>query len=87
MIEKLESFNCNIDVYDPWVNKKIAKNEYDINPIEEPFSGKYDAIIITVAHNKFRKLSLDEIKAFAKPCHVIYDLKYLLNANAVDGRL
>ena len=87
VIEKLESFNCNIDVYDPWVNKKIAKNEYDINPIEEPFSGKYDAIIITVAHNKFRKLSLDEIKAFAKPCHVIYDLKYLLNANAVDGRL
>ena len=87
VIAKLESFNCNIDVYDPWVNKKVAKKEYDINPIDAPVSAKYDAILLTVAHNEFKQLSLDEIKAFGKANHVLYDLKYLLKADEVDGRL
>jgi len=87
VIAKLESFNCNIDVYDPWINKKLAKKEYDINPIDEPVSGKYDAILLTVAHNEFKQLSLDEIKGFGRTNHVLYDLKYLLKADEVDGRL
>ena len=87
VIAKLESFNCNIDVYDPWINKKVAKKEYDINPIDAPVSGKYDAILLTVAHNEFKQLSLDEIKAFGRANHVLYDLKYLLKADEVDGRL
>ena len=87
VITKLKSFNCNIDVYDPWVNKKAAKKEYDVNPIDAPVSGKYDAILLTVAHNEFKQLSLDEIKAFGKANHVLYDLKYLLKADEVDGRL
>ncbi len=87
VITKLESFNCNIDVYDPWINKKIAKNEYGISSIDEPISGKYDAILLTVAHNEFKQLSIGQIKDFGKPSHVIYDLKYLLKAEEVDGRL
>jgi len=87
VIAKLKSFNCNIDVYDPWVNKKAAKKEYDVNPIDAPVSGKYDAIILAVAHNEFKQLSLNEIKAFGKANHVLYDLKYLLKADEVDGRL
>ena len=46
-----------------------------------------DAILIAVAHNQFKQLSLDEIKAFGKANHVLYDLKYLLKADEVDGRL
>ena len=87
VITKLKSFNCNIDVYDPWVNKKAAKKEYDVNPIDAPVSGKYDAIILAVAHNEFKQLSLNEIKAFGRANHVLYDLKYLLKADEVDGRL
>ena len=87
VIAKLKSFNCNIDVYDPWVNKKAAKKEYDVNPIDAPVSGKYDAIILAVAHNEFKQLSLNEIKAFGRANHVLYDLKYLLKADEVDGRL
>ena len=87
VIEKLESFKCNIDIYDPWVNKKVAKKEYDINLIDAPLSGKYDAILLTVAHNEFKQLSLEEIKAYGKDKHVIYDLKYLFKADEVDGRL
>jgi len=87
VITKLQSFNCNVDVYDPWVNKKDAQQEYGITPIDTLIHGRYDAILIAVAHNQFKQLSLEEIKAYGKDKHVIYDLKYLLKADEVDGRL
>jgi len=87
VITKLQSFNCNVDVYDPWVNKKDAQQEYGITPIDTLIHDKYDAILIAVAHNQFKQLSLEEIKAYGKDKHVIYDLKYLLKADEVDGRL
>jgi UDP-N-acetyl-D-glucosamine/UDP-N-acetyl-D-galactosamine dehydrogenase len=87
VITKLQSFNCNVDVYDPWVNKKDAQQEYGITPIDTLIHGKYDAILIAVAHNQFKQLSLEEIKAYGKDKHVIYDLKYVLKADEVDGRL
>jgi UDP-N-acetyl-D-galactosamine dehydrogenase len=74
-------------VYDPWVDKNEAIHEYNINPIEWPESGKYDAVLLAVAHNEFKELSVEKIKAFGKDNYVLYDIKYLLNSSEVDGRL
>jgi UDP-N-acetyl-D-glucosamine/UDP-N-acetyl-D-galactosamine dehydrogenase len=87
LVEEFESFNCNVDVYDPWVDKDEAVHEYNIKPINQPEIGKYDAILLAVAHNEFKVLSVEQIKAFGKDNHVLYDIKYLLDANEVDGRL
>jgi UDP-N-acetyl-D-galactosamine dehydrogenase len=87
LVEEFESFNCNVDVYDPWVNKDEAVHEYNIKPIDTPIEGKYDAILLAVAHDEFKELLLDQIKAFGKDNYVLYDIKYLLKANEVDGRL
>ena len=87
LVEEFEVFNCNVDVYDPWVNKDEAVYEYNIKPIDQPVAGKYDAILLAVAHDEFKELSLDQIKAFGKDNHVLYDIKYLLKASEVDGRL
>jgi UDP-N-acetyl-D-glucosamine/UDP-N-acetyl-D-galactosamine dehydrogenase len=87
LVEEFEGFNCNVDVYDPWVDKDKAIYEYDIKPIDQPVKGKYDAILLAVAHDEFKELSLKQITAFGKDNHVLYDIKYLLNANEVDGRL
>ena len=87
LVEEFEGFNCNIDVYDPWVDKDEAVHEYGIKPIDQPVEGKYDAILLAVAHDEFKELSLEQIKAFGKDNHVLYDIKYLLDANEVDGRL
>lgn len=87
LVEEFNRFNCNVDVYDPWVNKDEAENEYGIKPIDLPVRGKYDAIILAVAHDEFRELTLAQIKAFGKDNHILYDIKYLLQANEVDGRL
>jgi UDP-N-acetyl-D-glucosamine/UDP-N-acetyl-D-galactosamine dehydrogenase len=87
LVEEFEGFNCNVDVYDPWVDKDEAALVYDIKPIDQPVEGKYDAILLAVAHDEFKELSLDQIKAFGKDKHVLYDIKYLLKANEVDGRI
>ncbi len=87
LVEEFNRFNCNVDVYDPWVSKVEAEHEYGIKLINFPKSGKYDAILLVVAHDEFKELSLAQIKSFGKDNHVLFDIKYLLKANEVDGRL
>ncbi|MDC3279077.1 Vi polysaccharide biosynthesis UDP-N-acetylglucosamine C-6 dehydrogenase TviB [Litorivicinus sp.] len=87
LVAKFQSFNCNVDVYDPWVSKDEAKNEYGFTPVDEPKSGHYDAIVIAVAHNEFTQMDSGVIHAFGKNTHVLYDIKYVLEADQVDGRL
>ena len=87
LVTEFDSFNCSLDVFDPWVNKEEAMREYGIKPIDSPINGKYDAIILAVAHDDFKKLTLEQIKSYCKDNHVIYDIKYLLKSDEVDGRL
>jgi len=87
LVEEFEGFNCNVDVYDPWIDKDEVIHEYGFKPIDQPVEGKYDAILLVVAHDEFKELSLEQIKAFGRDNHVLYDIKYLLKANEVDGRL
>jgi UDP-N-acetyl-D-galactosamine dehydrogenase len=87
LIKLFKSFNCNVDVYDPWVNKYQAVQEYNIKLIDKPIKDQYDAIVLAVAHDEFKSLSEKQIRAFGKDNHVLYDIKYLLKANESDGRL
>lgn len=87
LIEEFQNFNCNVDVYDPWVDKDEAKHEYNILPVDEPTEGKYDAIILAVAHNEFKEMGVAQLRKLGKANHALYDIKYLLAANEVDGRL
>ena len=87
LVEELENVNCNVDVYDPWIDKSEAKHEYNIMPIVAPSEGKYDAIILAVAHDEFKEMGVAALRHFAKDNHVLYDIKYILPADEVDGRL
>ena len=87
LIKELKSFNCVVDVYDPWVDKNEAEAEYDIVPISNPKEGNYDGIIIAVAHNVFKEISLKQLKKYGKDKSIIYDIKYILKAYEADGRL
>jgi UDP-N-acetyl-D-glucosamine/UDP-N-acetyl-D-galactosamine dehydrogenase len=87
LVKEFENFNCDVDVYDPWVNKAQAMDVYNIKLIDQPAIGKYDVIILAVAHDVIKDLSLKKIKELGKTNHVLYDVKYLLGPNDVDGRL
>ncbi|MDC3391595.1 Vi polysaccharide biosynthesis UDP-N-acetylglucosamine C-6 dehydrogenase TviB [Candidatus Thioglobus sp.] len=87
LINEFVNFHCNVDVYDPWINKEEAYREYGIQAIDTPINGKYDAIVIAVAHDEFKLLTLEQIKSFGRDLHVLYDIKYLLKPEESDGRL
>lgn len=87
IINELAEYDMVADVYDPWIDSTEAQHEYGITPVTAPKSADYDAIILAVAHNEFKELGAAGIRAFGKPTHVLYDLKYVLNANESDIRL
>ena len=87
VVQELNGFHCNIDVYDPWIDKEESTREYGITPVEQPEPGKYDAVIIAVAHHQFKAMGITDIRALGKKNHVLYDIKYILPAEKVDGRL
>ena len=87
LIAEFERFNCHVDVYDPWIDKYEAEEEYGITPIEEPQTGSYDAVILAVAHDEFKALGAKKMHSYGKEQHILYDIKYLLNTDDVDGRL
>ncbi len=87
VVQELSGFHCNIDVYDPWIDKEESLREFGIAPVEQPKSGKYDAVIIAVAHHQFKSMGIKAIRALGKKNHVLYDIKYILPSEKVDGRL
>jgi UDP-N-acetyl-D-galactosamine dehydrogenase len=87
IIEALEGYNVQVDVHDPWVDATEAREEYGISPIETIEHGAYDAIVVAVGHKQFAGWGAEGIRAFGKPGSVVYDVKYVLPRDAVDGRL
>ena len=87
IVAELQDYNCQVDVYDPWAAPEEAQHEYDITPVAQPEPGTYDGIIVAVAHHQFKAMGAAAIRALGKPNHVLYDLKYLLPAEASDLRL
>jgi len=87
IVREFESYGANVDVYDPWIDPAEAQAEYGITPIEALEQGSYDAIVLAVPHDEFKAMSAARIHALGKPQHVLYDIKYVLPATDVDGRL
>lgn len=87
MVGELRSFGIGVDVYDPWADPTEAEREYGIQLVPAPEAGIYDAIILAVAHREFAQWGAAAIRAFGNPKAVLYDIKHVLPADAVDGRL
>lgn len=87
IVAELRGYNCEVDVYDPWVTKEEVEHEYGITPITKIAADNYDAILITVAHQQFRSMGARVIRALGKANSVLYDLKYVLPVTESDLRL
>jgi UDP-N-acetyl-D-galactosamine dehydrogenase len=85
IIRELETYRVDLDVFDPWANPAEVQHEYDIDVINQLRPGvKYDAIVLAVAHDEFKKLELSTLSASTS---VLYDVKGVLPKELVDNRL
>ena len=87
IVKELAEYGIQVDVFDPWVNPQEAQNEYGITPVAEVKQGTYDSIVLAVAHNQFKEMGIDKVRALGKAEHILYDLKYLFTAAESDLRL
>ncbi len=88
IIKELKNYNVIVDIYDPWANAEAAFQEYELTMLEtQPKKNIYDAIVLTVAHKEFIEMGETAIRAFGKPIHILYDVKYILPQQASDLRL
>ena len=90
LINQFTTYNCQVDIYDPWVDKQEVEEEYDITPITDHQSlpyRYYDAVILAVAHKQFKAMNENDFRKLGKQNHILYDIKYLLKPDQTDGRL
>ena len=87
IIQEFQSYHAKVDVYDPWADKAQAQEAYQIDLIEQPLTGHYDAVVLAVPHDEFRKLSPAQLRAFGKESCIIYDVKSIYPRDSVDARL
>ena len=86
-MRELEKFGAKVDVCDPWADADEAEHEYGLRPVKKMKPNTYDAIVVGVAHKQFRDMGIKQVRALARKNHVLYDIKYVFPAAAVDGRL
>jgi len=87
IVRELGEYNVSVDVYDPWIDPAESVHEYGITPVSQPQAGAYDGIVLAVAHQQFAAMGAAAIRAYGKPEHILYDLKYVLGADESDLRL
>jgi UDP-N-acetyl-D-galactosamine dehydrogenase len=87
IVRELEDFNVRVDVHDPWADAAEAMHEYALELTDEPIAGDYDALILAVGHEQFRTRGMPWLRGLLRDGGVLFDVKSLLPADAVDGRL
>jgi UDP-N-acetyl-D-galactosamine dehydrogenase len=88
VITELQEFGAKVEVYDPWADPDIVREEYGIEIVtEQPADGRYAGIVLAVAHRQFTEMSMASIHALGAPDHIVYDIKSVLPADQIDARL
>ena len=87
IIQKLKQFKCQLEIYDPYVDKNDLNKEYKNYLIKNLIPKRYNAIIIAVAHKKFKKFGFNNILNLCQENYIIYDLKHLFKGNKNTMRL
>ncbi|WP_293377295.1 nucleotide sugar dehydrogenase [Phenylobacterium sp.] len=88
IIGELTASGARVEVWDPWIDADEARAEYGLELIAVPEAGaSYDAIVLAVAHDQFREMGPDAIRALGGAASVLFDVKSVLPKAASDLRL
>jgi len=79
VIEELKEFGCEITVSDYWADKDEVKHEYALDLCNDVNYDEYDAVVLAVAHEKYKNLEIEN------KTRVVYDIKSILKK--ADGKL
>jgi UDP-N-acetyl-D-galactosamine dehydrogenase len=84
VVAALKEYNTNVTIYDPWASIAEVKQEYGLEAVNEIPKNRFDAIVLTVAHNEFIDMNLEVLK---KEHSIVYDVKNVLKEGHKDNGL
>lgn len=84
VVSALKDYGIQITIYDPCANSDEVYHEYKLTTKNNLPNEKFDAIVLGVAHKEF--LDID-FKQLMNNKAILYDVKGILSAENVDGRL
>ena len=79
VIQELQDFGCDVAVNDYWADKAEVQREYGLILEQNVTIEAYDAVVLAVAHEKYKTLNIDNKE------QVVFDIKSILNSS--DGKL
>jgi UDP-N-acetyl-D-glucosamine/UDP-N-acetyl-D-galactosamine dehydrogenase len=87
VVRELEKHGARVDLHDPWASGAELRHEYGLRLVHKLRAASYDVAVVAVAHREFREMGASGVRRLCRRKHVIYDIKHVFPADAVDGRL
>ena len=89
IIKNMNEYGIVPTVVDPWASERDAMHEYGVTLTKLEDVKDADCVIVAVAHNEFKAMSLDDIKALFRDSadaeKVLIDVKGLYNVSDLDA--
>jgi UDP-N-acetyl-D-galactosamine dehydrogenase len=59
VVKALKEYDTNVTIYDPWANPVEVLHEYGLEVLTEMPDGKFEAVVVAVAHGEFREVNIE----------------------------
>lgn len=89
MLGELESYGLQVDLFDPWADAGEVVDTYGVQILDAlpPDAGRYDAVVLAVAHTDLVALGASTLRALLAPAGVFFDMKAVFAPDQSDLRL
>jgi len=75
LAHELQQYSIAVEVSDPYASAEDVRNQHNLELVEKR-EGKYEAIVVAVAHDQYKELTLDDFKGMLEPStSIVFDLK------------
>lgn len=78
VINELDKLGIDITVSDYFADENQVKKIYGID-LENDYDGQYDAVIIAVAHDRYKEITYEQLVNLSKNKPIVIDLKSILS--------
>ena len=87
LVQKLKNSGVNADIFDPVADASALKHQHEIDLIDKVEVSGYDAILLAVGHDIFKKMASEGLDKFCKSEYLLYDVSYVLPKNENTVRI
>ena len=83
IVKELQKVGLEVLVDDPNADLNLVEQEYKVK-FEKNSKEKVDALIVAVAHNEYKNMSIQNIKDKLNETSILFDIKGLFNKNEIE---